>query len=87
LGADGYDEHTGILQVSLYTAKERTDYPLLRAADEVEQAYQQFIRGAYLTADGVNVRIRSVGVGASQFNDHWFFAPMTITFTTYIKGL
>jgi hypothetical protein len=87
LGAGGYDQHTGILQVSLYTPKEKTDFPLLRAADEIERTYQAFVRGSYLTADGVNVRVTSIGIGAAQFNDQWFFAPVTIAFTSHIKGL
>ncbi len=87
LGAGGYDEHTGILQVSLYTPKQRTDFPLLRAADQVEQTYQEFVRRSYLTSDGVNIRVTSIGVGASQSSDNWFFAPITISYTTYIKGL
>lgn len=87
LGAGGYDQHTGILQVSLYTPKEKTDFPLLRAADEIEQTYQAFVRGLYLTVDGVNVRVTSIGVQAAQITDQWFFAPVTIAFTSHIKGL
>lgn len=87
LGAQGYDQHTGILQISLYTPKEKTDFPLLRAADEIESTYQAFVRGSYLTVGGVSVRVTSIGIGAAQVNDQWFSAPVTISFTSQIKGL
>jgi hypothetical protein len=87
LGRNGQDAHTGTLQVSLRFPREQTDLPLLRAADEIETAYQQFIRGGHLSHNGVSVRITSVGVGAPRVDDAWYFAPVNINYESHIKGV
>jgi hypothetical protein len=75
------------MQVSIYTPKEKTDFPTLRAADEIERTYQSFVRGAYLTVDGVSVRVTSIGIGTTRDNEQWFFAPVTIAYNSHIRGL
>ena len=44
LGADGLDVHTGVFQISLFYPKSTGDIDLLKAADEIESVYQQYMR-------------------------------------------
>jgi hypothetical protein len=87
LGAGGLDEHTGVLQLSLFYPQSQTDYPLLRAADAIEARYQQHVRGDYLTSGAVSVRINSIGMGSPRADGVYWFAPVNINYTAFIKGL
>lgn len=87
LGAQGFDEHTGVLQVTLYTVKHQTDFTLLRAADALEAAYQAHVRGDYLTNGGVSVRINSIGIQPAQSDAQFYYAPVNIQYTSFIRGL
>lgn len=87
LGAAGQDVHTGTFQISLYYPKASGDVDLLKAADEIETVYQQYIRGGYLSSGGVSVRITSVGIGTPRADNAWFFAPININYESYIKGV
>lgn len=87
LGADGLDVHTGVFQISLFYPKSTGDIDLLRAADEVETVYQQYVRGAYLSSGSVNVRITSVGLGNTSADSAWFFAPININYESFLKGV
>ena len=86
-GSKGYDIHTGVMQVSLRYPREQTDLPALRAADEIETIYQQYIRGGYLSHGGVSVRITSVGAGQARIDDAWYFVPVNINYESHIKGV
>ena len=87
LGAAGQDVHTGTLQISLHYPKASGDIEMLKAADEIETVYQQYIRGGYLSSGGVSVRITSVGIGTPRADSAWFFAPININYESYIKGV
>lgn len=87
LGADGLDVHTGVFQISLFYPKSTGDIDLLKAADEIEAVYQQYVRGAYLSIGSVNVRITSVGLGDTSADSAWFFAPININYESYLKGV
>lgn len=87
LGAAGQDVHTGTFQISLYYPKSSGDIEMLKAADEIETVYQQYIRGGYLSSGGVSVRITSVGIGTPRADNAWFFAPININYESYIKGV
>ena len=86
-GQDGYDVHTGVFQVSLFYPKSKTDFPSIRAADTIESAYQQYVRGSYLSSGGVSVRITSVGIGTASADEAWYFVPININYESYIKGV
>ena len=87
LGSDGLDVHTGVFQISLFYPKSTGDIELLKAADEIETVYQQYVRGAYLSSGSVNVRITSVGLGNTSADSAWFFAPININYESFLKGV
>lgn len=86
MGREGYDVHTGSMTVNLFYPKDKSDQPLLRAADAIEEEFQNYVRGDKLTSEDVSVRITSVGVGSADSDDVWFHAPVTILFESYIRG-
>lgn len=87
MGRDGLDAHTGSMTVNLFYPKGGTDFPLMRMADKIESEYQKYLRGNRLTSGTTSVRITSIGMGNTQSDDVWFFAPVTILYESYIKGL
>lgn len=87
LGADGLDAHTGVFQISLFYPKSTGDIELLKAADEIETVYQQYMRRQSLTSGDVSVRITSVGAGNTSADNAWFFMPININYESFIKGV
>jgi hypothetical protein len=87
LGRSGRDEHTGVLQASLFYPKSQTDFPLLRMVDKIDTAMQPFIRSQFLTSGSTNVKLTSIGMGNTQPEDAWYMQPVNIAYRAHIQGL
>jgi len=96
LGRSGYDQHTGVMQITLFYPKGETDFPILRMADTIESALQPFIRGSFLTSGNVIVKLLSIGIGPvitdrvsvstiSQ-SQSWFTVPINVEYRAQIQG-
>jgi hypothetical protein len=87
LGRSGLDEHTGVLQASLFFPKSATDFPVLRMADLIDTALQQFVRGQYLISGATSVRLTSIGIGSTQPEEAWYMQPVNISYRAQVQGL
>ena len=84
LGAAGIDETLGIYQVDAFTPA-HSDLGKSEAQILADGVANQFKRGALLTYNGVNVRIRKVSPGGGAIDGAWYMIPITIEFKSYTQ--
>ena len=84
LGAAGIDETLGIYQVDVFTPA-NSDLGKSEAQILADGVANQFKRGALLTYNGVNVRIRKVSPGGGAIDGAWYMIPITIEFKSYTQ--
>tara|TARA_R110000868_G_scaffold192553_2_gene437120 strand:+ start:592 stop:1023 length:432 start_codon:yes stop_codon:yes gene_type:complete len=84
LGTTGMDHNEGNYQVDAFTpaSSKLGKSEAILLADGIAT---QFKRGAVLTYNGVNVRIKSVSRGTGVIDGAWFMIPVFISFKSYTQ--
>ena len=79
LGASGLDETNGVYQVDCFTERGAGRSTL------VDTVADHFKRGTVITYGSVNMRVRSVSIGASRDEGAYYVTPITVNWQTYTE--
>lgn len=87
LGAGGYNEHTGYLQIDIMVPRDSTDGPSLDLADSIEQIYQSYARGSRIVQGDIKVRVTSVELTPLSYEGTHTRSSVLVYFEANIKAL
>lgn len=83
LGSKGQEFHDGIFQVDVFWPVDQQKALALAEADSIAD---YFARGLTLTYNGVNVRIGTASIGASNRENSWYQIPVLIDYHSFTQA-
>lgn len=83
MGIHAYEEHTGILLLTIYSPLDMGTSELTGIADQLRDTLH---RGAVFTSNGVSVRIERFQMNSIAYQKAWASMPISIYWHSYIPS-